>query len=500
MNDAVDGTARRLSAVTRHALPPRVAGPGYDRDALTPGIVHLGLGAFVRAHLALYTEDVLTPNGGPWGIVGVSLRRPDQRDLLQPQDGLYTTLCRNGAATDARVVGCLTRLAVAPEAPAEVVALMADPACRIVSLTVTEKGYCHDPASGQLDGGHPDIVHDLRHPAAPRSAIGLLVASLATRRAAGVPPFTVLCCDNLPQNGRVLAALTHDLAAMRDRALAGWIAEHVCFPCTMVDRIVPAVTDTDLRDAQAATGLMDAAPVCHEPFRQWVIEDRFGPLGRPSWERAGAEFVADVAPFEHMKLRMLNGAHSALAYLGFLAGHGTIADTVADPSFRSYVLALWEEVIPVVPVPAGLDIRAYADALLARFANTAVRHQTWQIAMDGSQKLPHRLLSSMRHRLKLGFPMPCLALAVAGWIRYVGGKDEAGRPIDVRDPMAAVLRATLDGAGLRPADHVAALLDVEAVFGADLRHEPTFVTIVTEAYVTLVSRGSRASVASVIPA
>ena len=488
-----------LSNGTLAAVRPGVTCPSYDRAALGTGIVHLGLGAFVRAHLALYTEDLLATEPGPWGITGVSLKRPDQRDRLQPQDGLYTTLSRDGEATAARVVGCLRRTLVAPEDPAGLLATMTGAECRIVSLTVTEKGYCHDPATGRLDAGHLDIRHDLANPGAPRSPVGLLAAALHARRRAGLPAFTVLCCDNLPHNGRLLAGLVRDFAAQTDDGLAGWIEGSVAFPSTMVDRIVPAMVDADLTDAMALTGLVDAAPVSHEPFRQWVIEDQFGPLGRPAWERVGAQLVADVAPYEHMKLRLLNGAHSALAYLGYLAGYQTIPDTLEDPFFRRYVAALWNEIIPVVPAPGGVDLHGYTAELLSRFANTAVRHRTWQIAMDGSQKLPQRLLFTVRERLGLGQPIPCLALAVAAWIRYVGGTDESGRAIDVRDPLAASLRKTLDGAGSDPRAGVAAVLGTEAVFGTDLGRMPAFVAAVTGAYAALLERGARSSVALIQP-
>ena len=488
-------TLPRLSPATLGQVRAGVALPGYDRERLRTGIVHLGLGAFVRGHIAAYTDDVLAMAPGDWGIAGVSLQRPDQRDRLAPQGGLYTALEREGDALRARIVGCLRAQMVAPENPAAVVAAMADPACRIVSLTVTEKGYCHDPATGKLDAGQPDIVHDLANPAAPRSAVGLIVAALGRRRAAGLTPFTVLCCDNLPHNGKLLAGLVQDFAALRDDGLAGWIGAEVAFPSTMVDRIVPATTEADIADAAAATGLFDAAPVSHEPFRQWVIEDRFVDGARPAWERAGAQMVADVAPYEHMKLRLLNGAHSALAYLGYLAGHETIPDTVADPVFARYVDRLWaEEIIPVVPPPPGVDLAEYATQLHARFANAAIRHRTWQIAMDGSQKLPQRLLSTIRERLVRGLPIPLLALAVAAWVRYVGGTDEAGQAIDVRDPLAGQLREILAQAGDNPAQQVRAILEVRAVFGVDLPQSDAFRTAVTAAS-ALLAKGARQAVA-----
>ena len=474
--------------------------PGYDRASLRTGIVHLGLGAFARAHLATYTDDLLATASGDWGIVGVSLQRPDQRDRLMPQSGLYTALQRDGGGAAARVIGCVRAVLVAPEDPAALLTVMAQDTCRIVSLTVTEKGYCHDPATGRLDHGHPDIRHDLEHPMTPRSAIGLIVAALRRRRASGLPPFTVLCCDNLPHNGRLLAALARDFAALRDDRLAAWIETECAFPSTMVDRIVPATTEADMAASVEMTGLFDAAPVSHEPFRQWVIEDRFIARTRPAWDKVGAQLVADVAPYEHMKLRLLNGAHSALAYLGYLAGHETIADTVADAVFRDYVVALWrQEIIPSVPSPPGTDLQGYAADLLTRFANPAIRHRTWQIAMDGSQKLPQRLLSTMRERLAQGLPFPRLALAVAAWVRYVGGIDEAGRTIDVRDPLAATLQATLAAAGPDPAARIAAVLGMQAVFGADLRRAAPFVAAITEAYAMLLAKGAPEA-AALIPA
>jgi len=487
-------TRARLSSSTLAGARAGTVLPRYDRAALPIGIVHLGLGAFVRAHAAIYTEDAISRAPGPWGIAGVSLQRPDQRDRLMPQDGLYTALQRGGEAPAARIVGTVKSVMVAPEDPDAVVAAMAAPATRIVSLTVTEKGYCHDPATGRLAAEHPDIRHDLENPDRPRSAIGLIVAALARRRQAGRAPFTVLCCDNLPHNGRLVAGLVRDFAALRDDGLAAWIEAGVAFPSTMVDRIVPATTDADIEAAAAATGLSDAAPVVHEPFRQWVIEDRFVDGARPAWETAGAELVGDVAPYEHMKLRMLNASHSALAYLGYLAGRETIAEAVADEALRGFVQRLWhDEIIPVVPAPPGVDLARYAADLLVRYENPAIRHRTWQIAMDGSQKLPQRILSTVRERLRSGLPVARLALVVAAWIRYVGGVDEAGRPIDVRDPLAASLKGALAAVG-EDADHrVAAALGFEAIFGADLPATEAFVRPVAIAYRELLASGARAT-------
>lgn len=485
----------RLTLDTLARAKPGCATPGYDRAGLVPAIVHLGLGAFARAHLAAYTDDLLNLAGGDWGILGVSLVRPDQRDRLNPQQGLYTTIERGAQGERARIIGCLLGVMVAPEEPLALLERLASPRTRIVSLTVTEKGYCHDPATGRLNLDHPDIVHDLHNPEAPRTAIGFIVGGLARRRAARVAPFTVLCCDNLPHNGRLVAGLVNDFAQARDPSLAAWIAAEGAFPSTMVDRIVPALAEADHAAAERLTGLADAAPVGHEPFRQWVIEDDFVGGIRPEWEKAGAQFAPDVAPFEHMKLRLLNGSHSALAYLGHLAGHETIVDAVSDPVFADYIRRFWEEVRPVVPPPPGQSLTDYTDALLARFANPAIRHRTWQIAMDGSQKLPQRLLGSVRERLARGLPIPALAMAIAAWARYVGGTDEKGAPIDVRDPLAGLLRGVIEDAGEAPAARIRAVLRIEAIFGPDLAQNQNFIDAVSNAYETLLASGARAAIA-----
>jgi fructuronate reductase len=333
----------------------------------------------------------------------------------------------------------------------------------------------------------------------PRSAIGLLAAGLAQRRAAGDAPFTVLCCDNLPRNGDTVRRLVLDFAGARDRALADWIGDAVAFPNTMVDRIVPATTDADRAAVAARLGLTDAWPVVCEPFRQWVVEDRF-PAGRPAWEAAGAELVADVAPYEAMKLRLLNASHSALAYLGGLAGFGTIAEAVADPALHRFVAALMaEEAAPTLAVPAGTDPDAYRASVLHRFANPALGHRTAQVAMDGSQKLPVRLLGTVRDRLAAGAPCPRLALVVAAWMRHVAGPDDRGRPLDLHDPLAGPLRAHAASAGPDPARLAGALLGVRAVFGDDLPRAAPFVAAVTDGLRRLDRLGARRAAATFAP-
>jgi fructuronate reductase len=464
--------------------------PGPARPGT--GIVHLGPGAFFRAFGAPWIAEAMAARGGDWGIVGVSLQSPATRDALRPQGWDYTAVEQGPDGEIPRVVSVLNGVLVAPEDPAAVLSAMADPAVRIVSLTVTEKGYCHDPASGALNLDHSDIRHDLEHPL-PRSAPGYLVRALEARRRAGVKPFTVMTCDNLPENGRVVRGVVLSLARAIDPGLADWIETRGAFPSSMVDRIVPATKPEDIARLEAATDLRDAAPVLHEPFRQWVIEDRFAD-GRPDFSAVGVQMVRDVTPYEHMKLRMLNGTHSSLAYLGYLAGHETIAETVADPVFEGFVRRLWSaEIIPALKPPPGESLPAYAEALLARYRNPAIRHRTWQIAMDGSQKLPQRILGTLRENAAAGRPSPGLTLAVAAWMRYVGGVDERGAPIEVKDPLADRLRSlsqAADGAAAK----VTALLSVREVFGA--AEAEALRPGVTRAYAALLGQGARGAVAA----
>ena len=472
---------------------PRLTRP--DGPAPKVGIVHLGPGAFFRAFNAVYTHEALAARGGDWGILAVSLRSPTARDQLQPQGGAYTSVTLSPEGPETQVITAIRDVLVAPEDPEAVLTAMAHPAVKIVSLTITEKGYCHEPATGQLRLDDPGIKADLANPAAPQTAPGFIVEALARRRAAGLPPFTVLSCDNLPSNGVLARGFVLEFARARDADLADWIAAKGRFPSTMVDRITPATTEADVAQLQATTGYYDPGAVMHEPFRQWVIEDDFVNGDRPAWETAGAQLVKSVEAHELMKLRCLNGTHSTLAYLGYLAGHETIAETIADSPFAALCQHLWrDEIQPTLIRPEGEDLPAYADALLARYRNPAIRHRTWQIAMDGSQKLPQRLLGTIADQLVRGGPIDGLALAVAGWMRYVGGVDEAGNAIDVRDPLADRLRAASDSARA-PAVKVADLLSMEEVFPSALACNPRVSQAVTEAYQGLCQSGARAMVA-----
>lgn len=477
-------------------LPATVRRPGYDRRVAKAGIVHLGIGAFHRAHQADFTDDAMEAAGGNWAILGVSLRSAGVRDQLTPQDGLYTLVVRDAAGTRLRQIGCVKGVLVASESPAAVIAAIAAPTTHIVSLTITEKGYCHDPATGALNGDHPDIVHDLVHRDAPRSALGFLVAGLAARRAAGAGPLTLLCCDNLPHNGTVLARVLMQLAERIDPELAAWISAHTACPSTMVDRIVPATTPEDIAALEATLGARDEAMVKAEPFRQWVIEDRFaGP--RPAWEKAGAQLVPDVAPFEDAKLRLLNGSHSTIAYLGQLAGHTFVHEAVSDAAFARLIRWMMaEEIAPTLKATPGLDLATYQSDLMARFANPALNHRTRQIAMDGSQKLPQRLLGTVREQLAAGGSIAALSLAVAAWMRYCLGVGEDGSVYTVDDPLSSAFAAIADEAQMNPAAVVDGFLALHAVFGTDLPANATFRTSVMAALEELICQGAAATVAA----
>ncbi|HMM91065.1 mannitol dehydrogenase family protein [Bradyrhizobium sp.] len=482
----------RLSEANLNKVPGQIHRPAYDRSGITPGIVHLGIGAFHRAHQAVVIDDLLAAGAIEWGIIGASLRSSQTRDALAPQDGLYTLAVRSGKGTDHRVIGSVLASDVARENPRQLIAHLADPATRIVSLTVTEKGYCHTPQTGDLDEHHPDIAHDLQNPDTPRSTVGFLVAALARRQAAGERPFTVLSCDNLSANGRTVGRIVTQFAGLRSRDLARWIEAEVAFPSTMVDRIVPETTDADRAAISSALGMTDAWPVVTEPFTQWIVEDRFT-AGRPDFAAAGVQLVSDVTPFEHMKLRLLNASHSALAYLGYLAGFETIAATMTDARFAAFARQVMQDAAPTLAMPEGTDLAAYSASLLQRFSNPALHHRTWQIAMDGSQKLPQRLLATMQDRLRLGLPIDTHALAVAGWMRYVTGTDEQGRAIDVCDPLAAKLKSIAESAG-PVADRLApALLQVDQIFGAS-GTDPRMRSAVIEALSKLYTLGARQAV------
>ena len=483
-----------MKTIANSTLPENVQLPHYDRKALRSRIVHFGFGAFHRAHQALLTDRVLNAVGGDWGICEISLFSGDQlMSQLRAQDHLFTVLEKSGDGNQPIVIGAVNECLNAKlDSLAAIIEKFCEPQVAIVSLTITEKGYCIDPATGQLDVNQPRIAHDLGHPQEPHSAPGILVEALHRRRQRGLPAFTVLSCDNIPDNGHVVKNAVLGMANQRDPALAEWIATHVTFPGTMVDRIVPAATEASLAEiTDELGGVNDPCAISCEPFIQWVIEDNFV-AGRPAWEIAGAQLVNDVLPWEAMKLRMLNGSHSFLAYLGYLAGYQHISDCMQDADYRLAAQRLMmTEQAPTLKI-TDVDLGAYAESLMSRFSNPALKHRTWQIAMDGSQKLPQRLLDGIRVHLAQNTAWPLLALGVAGWMRYVSGIDDAGEKIDVRDPLSEkIARIVADS---RDEERVTALLTLSEIFGSDLPRNATFVENIQQAWQRLVQLGARQAI------
>ncbi|WP_039058710.1 fructuronate reductase [Enterobacter sp. Bisph1] len=482
-----------MKTIASVTLPATVQQPSYDRAQLRSRIVHFGFGAFHRAHQALLTDRVLNAQGGDWGICEISLFSGDVlMAQLREQDHLYTVLEKGAAGNQPIIIGAVNEClnAKLDSLPA-IIEKFCEPQVAIVSLTITEKGYCIDPASGKLDLSQPRIAHDLKHPDEPHSAPGILVEALSRRRARGLAPFTVLSCDNIPDNGHIVKNAVLGMAQTRSAELAQWIAEHVTFPSTMVDRIVPAATDESLAEIADLLGVFDPCAISCEPFIQWVIEDNFV-AGRPEWEVAGVQLVQDVQPWEQMKLRMLNGSHSFLAYLGYLAGFAHISDCMQDEAFRSAVRRLMlDEQAPTLRIQ-GVDLTAYANSLIERFSNPALKHRTWQIAMDGSQKLPQRMLDGVRVHLERKTAWPLLALGIAGWMRYVSGRDDAGEVIDIRDPLADKIRAIVETSSVN--ERVTALLTLKEVFGSELPSSPEFVDAVHQAWRELTTDGAHAAV------
>jgi fructuronate reductase len=483
----------RLSSASLATLPASVAAPAYDRSAPS-GIVHLGTGAFHKAHQAVCTDDALAASGGDWMITGVSLRSGDVADQINPQDGLYTLVVRGQGGTSARVIGSIARVLVAPREPEAVMRALAAPETKIVSLTITEKGYGLDPKTGGLDRTHASVAPDLANPRQPTGAVGYIVESLRLRRERGLQPFTALCCDNLPHNGLVLRRLVMHFAMAVDPDLAEWIGNNVPFPSTMVDRITPASTERTLADVEELIGLTDLAAVETEPFTQWVVEDDFV-AGRPNWEAGGAIFATNVAPYEKMKLRMLNGAHSMLAYSGYIAGHQYVRDVMGDAALSRLVARQMRAASRTLdPVP-GVDLDAYAADLMARFANPSIAHQTYQIAMDGTQKLPQRLIEPAIVTLRAGASLDAYAFAVAAWMRYCLGMNEQGQTYALRDPREAEIAALVAGAGGDASSIVDRLLALPGLFPDELSSAPQWRAAVKGRLETMLADGMRAAIA-----
>jgi len=456
------------------------------------GIVHLGLGAFHRAHQAVYLQRHFNRHGkSDWGLCSANLRSNRTLvDQLREQDGRYHVAeYQDRETVTLREIGVLREALYVGEGGHDLELLlqrMSSAQTRIVTLTVTEKGYCLNPATGQLRVDDPAIAHDIAHPQAPRTAPGIVLEALRRRRAAGIPAFTVLCCDNMPDNGQRTRQAVSALAAKQDQGLAQWIHAQVAFPSCMVDRIVPAM-DSESFTRLEQLGCADPAAVVCESFSQWVVEDHF-PQGRPDWQVEGVQMVDDVRPFETMKLRMLNGSHSLLAYVGLLAGHETVFDAISDGALAHFIERyMTEEAAPTLDLPVGIDLSVYAHDLKARFANDSLQHRLRQIAMDGSQKLPQRWLLGAQQLLDDGRGLTCTALGIAAWIHYCT-QPLPGLPAPViDDPLNATfadLAGRFDGASL-----VDAFLDLGEVFPAALSDRAAFREAVQRAYVALTRDG-----------
>ncbi|MBW4422416.1 MAG: mannitol dehydrogenase family protein [Myxacorys californica WJT36-NPBG1] len=480
-----------LNEASLSRLPQNVRIPKYDRTQLINGIVHIGVGAFHRAHQALYLDNYFHQTlDRHWGICGVGLLEQDKRlrDAFQAQDCLYTLVERAPAGDSAQIIASINRYLFAPDNRQAVIEALAAPECRIVTLTITEAGYYYIEGSGEFDVNHPTIQHDLQHPEAPIGTFGFLSAALERRRNQGLPPFTVLSCDNLQGNGAIARNMLTAFAELHDPHLARWITENVAFPNSMVDRITPATTELDKMMVAEKFGIDDAFPVVAEPFIQWVIEDSFC-AGRPDWETVGVQMTSDVHAYELMKIRLLNASHVLIGYLGVLAGYRYVDEVMADPVFRQAVSALMEEVTSVLqPVP-GIDLSDYKKTLIERFANPKIQDQLPRLCLNGSAKLPKFILGSLRDQLQRGGEINYLSLVIAAWCRYLNGQDDQGNAIAIDDPLADLLKQQARIGGLDPRP----LLTVSEIFGEDLPQSPRLVEAVTDALSKLYKIGARAT-------
>jgi mannitol 2-dehydrogenase len=485
-----------LSRAALGTLPRNVATPRYDPSALRPGIVHVGVGNFHRAHQAVYLDDLFAQGRGyDFGIVGAGVRDADRamRQALAAQDWLTAVVEQDGDDARARVTASMVGF-VDPAEPRALVDAMADPATRIVSLTVTEGGYCVDAATGRFDPAHPDIVADaafVRDVRSPRTAFAPIVAALARRREEGRDPFTVMSCDNLPGNGDAARAAVVGLAARIDDGLAQWIDQRASFPNGMVDRITPATTEAQRASLRERFGIDDARPVFCETFRQWVLEDRFC-AGRPPLEDAGVTFVDDVHPFERMKIRILNGGHAAIAYVSALMDVVHVHEAMADPRIARFLNELLErEIIPVVPPPPGVDLHGYKTSVTHRFGNPAVGDTIRRLCQDGSNRQPKFIVPTIRERLARGEPVDGLALVSAAWCRYCAGATDSGAPIEPNDDAWP----RLAGAARASIGDPRAWLSMRDIYG-DVGEHPAFAAAFAAALRTLARDGAARALAA----
>lgn len=487
-----------LNAASLSSLDPSVAVPRYDRGAVRAGIVHIGVGAFHRAHQAMYLDRLMNEGKAlDWGICGVGVLPGDRRmrDALAAQDFLYTLVEKHpDGSQNARVIGSIVDYLLAPDDPEAVIEKMASPEVRIVSLTVTEGGYNFNAVTGEFQADSPGVVHDLEPGATPTTTFGLVVEALVRRRQRDLPPFTVLSCDNIQGNGDAARKSFSAFARLRDEKLGDWVEQEVDFPNCMVDRITPVTTDDDRSGLAEKFGMEDRWPVVCEPFCQWVLEDRFT-LGRPPLEDAGVQVVDDVEPYELMKLRLLNASHQALCYFGYLSGYRLVHEVCQEPDFADFLLAYMDrEGTPTLLPVEGIDLHAYKRELIERFANPQVRDTVARLCAESSDRIPKWLLPVIRHNLEHGGEIELSVAVVASWARYAEGVDEQGEPIDVVDP----LRDSLVPIARSQREDPLAFVRNRQVFG-DLADDERFASVYQRHLASLHEHGARVTLRNLIP-
>jgi len=486
-----------LNARTLKYWSDRLALPAYDRNLVTPGVVHFGVGGFHRSHQAMYHDRLMNEGTAlDWGICGVGVMAADQlmKEVLDAQDGLYTLVIKHSDGTyEPRVIGSIVETLFAPADPEAVIEKMAAESTRIVSLTITEGGYNISDVTGEFDATNPDVIHDLEPDAVPRTTFGLITEALRRRRERGLAPFTVMSCDNLQGNGDLTKRVFTAFARLRDPELGDWVEREVRFPSSMVDRITPVTTDADRAEVRERFGIEDRWPVVCEPYTQWVLEDTFR-AGRPPYEQVGVQVVDQVEPYELMKLRLLNGSHQAMCYFAYLCGYRLVHEAAQDPLFQAFLLGYMnEEATPTLPPVPGVDLTEYKHTLIERFSNPQVRDTIARLCAESSDRIPKWLLPVVRQQLATGGEIRRSAAVVASWARYAEGVDEAGQPIEVVDR----LRDSLMTLARRQREDPLAFIANRDLFG-DLADHERFVTAYTSALASLRQRGARATLKSLL--
>jgi len=482
----------KLNSANLSRLNGEIRRPSYDRGLLRQSTVHIGVGGFHRAHQAVYLDDLLhLHDTGRWGECGIGILKRDarMRDALQGQDHLYTLVIRSTEQPSARIIGSIVDYLYGPEQRETAIEKMAAADTRIVSLTITEGGYFIDEGTREFTPEHPDIQHDVQNPRQPVSSLGYIAEALDRRRRRGLPPFTVMSCDNLQGNGHVVKNVLLAFAGLRDVSLQQWIAQHVTFPNSMVDRITPVTTADDIAFVSSRFGVEDAWPVVTEPFMQWVIEDEFC-NGRPQWEKVGAQIVSDVVPYELMKMRLLNAGHLAMAYLGAVAGYGYVHEIMQDGLFLAFVKTFMEEVTPVVPKIPGVSVKGYKRILVERFSNPTIKDQVTRICSEGSAKIPKWILPSITELLAKGCPIELPCLVIASWIHYFKvNTDECGRGLTIIDARSQELTQIAKSIGTDPRP----VLAIASIFGPALAGNAVFAVKVQQALQALSTLGVAAT-------